>query len=170
MSGLEFRPIPRAPGYFATNTGEVITLSGWRGREIQAVSTVMSGVKRYPAVRVMVDGRRRTFNAHVLIAEAFHGPRPDGMQVRHLDGDPTNNRPDNLRWGTAKENSADRIAHGRQSTIASISNAKLTAQQVREIRARFAAGETHHQLAVEFDLSPNYIHRIARRESWKHVA
>jgi hypothetical protein len=35
------------------------------------------------------------------------------MQCRHLDGNPSNNRPDNLRWGTAKENAADMIRHGR---------------------------------------------------------
>ena len=42
---------------------------------------------------------------HRMVCEAFHGlPPSDGMVVIHLDEDGTNNRPENLRWGTQKEN------------------------------------------------------------------
>lgn len=42
---------------------------------------------------------------HRLVCEAFHGPPPfDGAVVIHLDEDATNNRIENLRWGTQKEN------------------------------------------------------------------
>lgn len=42
---------------------------------------------------------------HRLICEAFHGPQPEGKPiVLHLDEDATNNNPENLRWGTQKEN------------------------------------------------------------------
>lgn len=42
---------------------------------------------------------------HRLVCEAFHGPAPeDKPVVIHIDEDATNNKPDNLRWGTQKEN------------------------------------------------------------------
>lgn len=42
---------------------------------------------------------------HRLVCEAFHGPPPfDKAVVIHLDEDATNNRADNLKWGTQKEN------------------------------------------------------------------
>lgn len=42
---------------------------------------------------------------HRLVCEAFHGPAPEGKPVViHIDEDATNNRPENLRWGTQKEN------------------------------------------------------------------
>jgi len=42
---------------------------------------------------------------HRLVCEAFHGPAPDAsFVVIHLDEDATNNRKDNLKWGTMKEN------------------------------------------------------------------
>jgi hypothetical protein len=42
---------------------------------------------------------------HRLVCEAFHGPAPEGLPVViHLDEDATNNRPENLKWGTQKEN------------------------------------------------------------------
>ena len=50
---------------------------------------------------------------HTFILLAFHGPKPfPKAQCRHLDGCKLNNRPDNLRWGTHKENTEDRRLHG----------------------------------------------------------
>lgn len=42
---------------------------------------------------------------HRLVCEAFHGPPPEGKTyVLHLDEDAHNNKPENLRWGSQKEN------------------------------------------------------------------
>ncbi|WP_082946294.1 NUMOD4 motif-containing HNH endonuclease [Mycobacterium sp. E1747] len=49
---------------------------------------------------------------HRLVLEAFVEPFRKGMECRHLDGDPTNNRLENLRWGTQSENNLDRVKHG----------------------------------------------------------
>jgi hypothetical protein len=46
------------------------------------------------------------------VAEAFHGPRPVGLEVRHLDGDSLNNAASNLRYGTRTENLLDAVEHG----------------------------------------------------------
>ena len=71
-------------------------------------------------------GKHWNVTAHVLVMRAFVGPCPEGQQVRHLDGDPTNNRwapgneeetkalGGNLIYGTPKENIHDRDeVHGR---------------------------------------------------------
>ena len=51
---------------------------------------------------------------HRLVCSAFYGPPPEGKdQVRHLDGDPSNNTVTNLRWGSAQENAQDIIRMGR---------------------------------------------------------
>jgi len=60
----------------------------------------------------VVLGRGNTRMVHALVLTAFAGPRPPGMECRHLDGDPTNNHFDNLRWGTRSENILDAVAHG----------------------------------------------------------
>jgi hypothetical protein len=54
---------------------------------------------------------------HQLVAEAFHGSRPDGLVIRHLDGDKMNNRATNLRYGTSSENAQDRLEHGRHHQL-----------------------------------------------------
>ena len=48
-------------------------------------------------------------------------------------------------------------------------NAKVTVEQVREIRSRSAAGESYSGLAKEFGLTPTGIRNIVLRNTWKHV-
>lgn len=57
-------------------------------------------------------GRTRAY-LHRLVCVAFHGPPPEGMEalVLHADGNPQNNRPENLRWGSRIENAADYKQH-----------------------------------------------------------
>ena len=54
---------------------------------------------------------------HSLVLEAFVGPRPNGMEVRHLDGKRNNNRLENLRWGTSSQNELDKQLHGRDYNL-----------------------------------------------------
>ena len=49
---------------------------------------------------------------HSIVAAAFIGPRPDGMETRHLNGDPSDNRPENLAYGTRSEKAEDSKRHG----------------------------------------------------------
>jgi len=50
---------------------------------------------------------------HQAVCRAFHGPRPSGLyEVAHIDGDKLNNKAENLRWATKKENEADKKIHG----------------------------------------------------------
>ena len=66
----------------------------------------------YPTVDLWKQGKGQTRTVHSLVTEAFIGPRPEGMEVCHSDGDGTNNRLENLRYGTHSENMLDRVRHG----------------------------------------------------------
>ena len=49
--------------------------------------------------------KRHTFKVHVAVCEAFHGPRPfPEAVVMHDDESGANNREENLKWGTQKQN------------------------------------------------------------------
>ena len=64
-----------------------------------------------------IDGKRGRIRLHRAVALSFHGEPPeDKPLVRHLDGDKTNNREDNLEWGSVAENNADKLAHGEART------------------------------------------------------
>jgi len=61
-------------------------------------------------------GRGNSRTLHSLVAEAFIGPCPIGYEVLHIDGTRTNNRVDNLRYGTRHENIMDAVKHGSWMT------------------------------------------------------
>lgn len=80
-----------------------------RWRELR-VSTTKRGYKKV----YLKGGLDKPVNkqVHHLVLETFTGPRPEGMECRHLDGNPANNALSNLKWGTAHENYLDRVEHG----------------------------------------------------------
>lgn len=54
---------------------------------------------------IYITGLKKCFNVARLVCEAFHGPAPEGKPiVMHLDENPSNNVPENLRWGNQREN------------------------------------------------------------------
>ena len=59
-------------------------------------------------------GRRRLWRLHRAVLIAFTGGPPDGTHTLacHNDGDRTNNRLSNLRWGSPLDNSNDAAMHG----------------------------------------------------------
>lgn len=71
----------------------------------------------YPKVSLKLQGVSRTKNVHALVALAFHGPRPEGADVCHNDGDRQNNRADNLRYDTRSENNRDITRQGRRPAL-----------------------------------------------------
>ncbi len=80
-----------------------------RGREISALGVDLSK-----------NNQMQTKSVHRLIALTFLGPCPEGLEVCHNDGDPTNNRLDNLRYDTHVGNEADKILHGTDNRAENI--------------------------------------------------
>ena len=104
---------------------------------------------------------------HQAACGYHHGPRPKGMQVRHLCGTPACFNSEHLRWGTPSENAADTVTHGRTTTGERNRHAKLSQRQVDELRTRYAEGDvTYPELATEFNLAPNHVGKIIRKLVW----
>lgn len=66
----------------------------------------------YPKVGLKHQGQSKKLYVHDIVLTAFIGRRPDGAACCHGDGVRTNNRLENLRWGTFSENNYDLVAHG----------------------------------------------------------
>jgi hypothetical protein len=178
---VEYRDIPDFPGYRIGNDGSVwscwykishgrpLGIQWYMGAEWHrmAFSIDHGG---YRQVGLSRDGKRHCRKVHRLVAERFIGPRPAGMQIRHLDGTRTNNTPANLSYGTAIENQADRIVHGTDCRGEKQGASKLTKNDVIAIRDKFAAGvHTKQNLADEYHVSDTQIGRIINRTKWKCV-
>ncbi len=168
-----FCQIPGYPRYCISENGAILSVckrgkAGPWGDARKLVPTIDS--RGYLAVSLCRVGHRpRKIKVHILALIAFVGPRPGGMECRHLDGNKMNNHVSNLAWGTTTENRHDRILHGTSSEGEKNGCAKLTADDVLKIRRRAKCGERQHVLANEFHVSSSAIWHIVRRRKWKHV-
>lgn len=129
-------------------------------------------VKEYGhrSVALSKNGVEMTYGVHRLVLLTFGGPPPfPEAATRHIDGDPTNNHPSNLCWGSAADNMADRGRHGRTTMGVDHHLARATPDVVRAIRRRWAAGERQTALAAEYGLTQPSVSSICRRETWKHI-
>jgi hypothetical protein len=109
-------PVPGYDGlYEVSSLGQVRSLP--RSRTAGKVLKQRRVKGGYVTVTLSVAGVRERTTVHDLVARSFHGRRPRGLVIRHLDGDPSNNRASNLRYGTESENAQDRIRHGRHNQL-----------------------------------------------------
>ena len=114
-----------------------------------------------------VDSVRKNYRVHHLVLEAFVGPRPAGMEARHLDGNPQNNQLKNLQWGTKKQNGADKILHGNSCRGEKHNKARLTENNVHEIRRHLNVGRWSQQkIATVFGVARPTISHINRGATW----
>jgi hypothetical protein len=127
------------------------------------------GTHGYLLVIICLDGKKSAMTVHRLVAAAFIGPRPPGMQIRHLNGDKLDNRPQNLAYGTPKQNQADMILHGRSLRGERGACVKLTAGGVCSIRQFIADGWTQWFIGKLFGVSGATISAIARGKIWAHL-
>jgi len=106
---------------------------------------------------------------HVLILLAFRGPKPKGLCARHLNGDTSDNRLENLAYGTYQENSLDATLSGRGNQGERHGNAKLTDKIVLAIRRRAALGAKLAEIAREFHIHKSTACQIIKGHSWRHI-
>jgi NUMOD4 motif/HNH endonuclease len=124
----------------------------------------------YYLVNLYRDSKPTKRNVHVLVAAAFLGPCPPGMEVRHGPKGKLDNAPANLSYGTRVENCQDRRRDGTHLEGTRLPQAKLTEAIVRECRLRYAGGGvTMRSLADEFGVSLTAIWRALHGTCWKHV-
>lgn len=100
--------------------------------------------------------------AHQLIAAAFLGPCPEGLMVLHNNGDPTDNRPENLRFGNHADNYYDTYLQGGKIH-------KLSLEDVEGIRFGVFAGHKDKELAWNFEVDSSMINRIRNRKRYGWV-
>ena len=156
---MTFKPIPGWPNYEVSDQGEVRNIRTGRIR-----SQYMRG--QYPGVRLYNNGVNVQFYIHQLVLSAFIGPRPEGMVIRHLDGNRNHNCLSNLTYGTPSENQEDSVRHGTQHTH------KFTERQVRVIRGLRRVDPkqfTLAKLSSMFGVSSEQICRIANKRVYSWV-
>ena len=162
--------IPGWKGYEVSNLGNA---RSWFNTHSQVFTPYplkqMLNDKGYPYIRVRKNCKKYTLPIHRMVLEAFVGACPVGMQACHYDDNSLNNKLENLRWDTWKNNVLDSIRNQTAPRGEQQRNAKLTGPEVLNIRERYARGEQSGSIAKDFGVSPTSIREVTCGRTWKHI-
>lgn len=129
----------------------------------------------YGRVVLHHDRKRHCIAVHRIVADAFLGPIPEGMQVNHRNGVKADNRIENLEIVTPSQNTAHgfralgRAAPNNPSPGSKNGRAKLTEADVPAIRAMLSEGKGITEIGLHFGVSPAAIWMIQTGRTWLHV-
>ena len=161
-----WRDLPGFEGYEVSNGGQI--RSWWKtsgtSRARRDVPRQLTSRWRggYLCVTISIGGKKHSVPIHSSVLQAFKGPRPNGMWALHRQPDRTDNSLQNLYWGTPRQNARDRERQGNGGKCA-----KLSAEEVADIRDRYASGSVRQvDLATEYGVKQAHISAIILRKVW----
>ena len=154
-----WKEVPGYDGVFASSLGRI------RGPKSIRATYLENG---YPTLhlRPLGGSKKHRRAVHRLVLEAFSGPRPKGMECRHLNGIRHDNRLCNIVWGTHDENTEDNHRNRAYRYGQMAPKSKLNPEQVKEI---FFATGSHRSLGRKYGVSGCAIRRIKIGRNWGHI-
>jgi NUMOD4 motif. len=165
------KEIPGYQGYYATEDGNIISLrSGFERILCQRIHKgyqhvqIRKGIGRDTKVKVPV---------HQLVLSTFKSQKKSkGLVCRHLNGNPLDNRIENLEWGTVKDNFNDSIRHGTAVCLRlgeRHPHSKLKDNTVIKIKHLIDKGLSNRDIADMFSLKTYNINDIRTGKAWSHL-
>lgn len=155
----EWRAVPGFEGFYEVSTlGQVRSLAriSAQGRRVVArILAQMTGSSGYRQVNFHRDRKQTTHHVHRLVLSTFNGPAPEGMQVRHLNGDRSDITLGNLAWGTQLQNMQDQRRHGTHKN---------------SVKTHCPAGHPYAGDNLLVDKHGNRRCAKCRRETWRRVS
>jgi hypothetical protein len=156
----EWKPFPGNPMYDVSSTGRV------RNSKRGAILIQVLRSNGYLSVGLIVAGKQKTFSSHRVVLEAFCGSCPIGFEAMHLNGCRIDNRVENLRWGTRRENHSHKRRHGTAQIGNKNPNVKWTAELVQQVRESELSSI---KLSECISVPSSTIRQIRGGRTWKHV-
>lgn len=172
-----WKDIPSYAGlYQASDQGNVRKLfkpvKKWDGSTVNGGYRIISPwIDRTGRQQVSLnkDGKKKNYQVHRAVMEAFVGLRPEGMECCHNDGNPLNNVLSNLRWDTHINNELDKLSHNTMQLGEDHYNSKLTKDNVINIRSMVRDGVPYKEIYKLFNTAPRTIRDVINGKTWKHV-
>ena len=152
--------------YEVSNCGSVRRINS--SKCLKQVFAGPKNTKYFRVTLVDAEGKQRKKLVHRLMLESFIGKEPM-LDSCHNDGNTRNNTLSNLRWDTRKNNLADRKIHGTSYEGTRNPKAKLTEEQVIEIKTRLSKEEKVTAIAKDFDVSAGLVSQIKVGRIWNHL-
>lgn len=133
----------------------------------------------YLRLNISADKKRATYKVHHLVALTFLGGRPAGLVVNHIDGNKLNNRAENLEYVSPKGNiehatkmglmpAGERHYSNNSLRLTEKKNhcAKLTPEDVQNIRKLATEGVSSRVIAEKFHISKSHARNIINNRTW----
>jgi len=173
---VAFKEANGFPGYRVGDDGSVWTCWKTNGQKPSVMSNAWKRMRPghlkngYLQVALSRGGKRFQKKVHHLVLEAFVGVRAHGQETRHKNGIPSDNRLDNLCWGTHSENYQDRVRHGTDNRGDRNGPSILTDDDVKDIVALLrTTDQSQEQIAKTFGVTQGTIAHINNGRSWGHL-
>lgn len=161
IGGENWQPLYNFPYYQVSDKGRV------RRTFIYKPHTNSVG---YPCVNLSYQNNQRKIAIHRAVWEMFEGTIPPDKMINHKDGNKSNNDINNLELVTNREN----IDHYTKNLLTyrgeKVNTAKLTENNVRDIRKKKDNGYSTARLMRDYKVSRTTINRIISRTNWKHIS
>jgi len=137
--------------YEVSDQGRVRSLDRLRkhsrsGHSLHPGRVLKPGASQYGHLRVTLvdrDSQKKRWLVHRLVAAAFVGPCPEGMEVCHNDGIPAHNHVGNLRYDTHSANLLDAVGHGTHPMAGAFTCGRGHEYTPENTIRR--SGQTHHR-------------------------
>ena len=169
IQSKEWKSILDYPDYKISNFGDVLSFKKKHGLNGKMMADRISG-NGYLMVTLWNKRGKLSFHIHRLVLEHFGPPQPSlKHECCHNDGDRINNHISNLRWGTRKENFADKNIHGTSPRGENNGHAKLTKNEVSRIKKLYRQRFGPTAIAGVYGVSPQLVCDIGKGRRWSHV-
>lgn len=180
-----WQDIPDYEGYYqVSNKGNVNSVDRYIICQLknQTVSQIKGKPKKirlnifgYPVITLSRNGIRKHVFIHRLVALSFI-PNPNNkLEINHINGIKTDNRPENLEWCTRQENNVHAYSTGlnerEKHAMKGVDHplAVLNEEKVLKIRNMFSSGFTISQLSALYGVKYYTIRDVVKRINWKHI-
>jgi hypothetical protein len=163
-------PVPGLEGIFITEDGHLVS----QRRKTPRLLKWRLNRKGYPCIGVWSGTYAATYTQHRLLMLVFrHSPGCESLEVDHINGLKTDNRLENLRWATSKQNKENSVRLGLNATGTRHGRSKLTESDVMFIREAYIPEHKTfgaRALARRYEMDRTVINDVVHGRSWKNVS
>jgi hypothetical protein len=167
-----WKPIPMAPGYEASNLGNIKSLDRTifsdKRNNFFRTGKILTPTINKNGYKMVLLGRGKSFYVHYLVLATFVGVRPNGMSCSHKDNNKLNNNIDNLFYESLADNIRRQAIHGTKQQGEKNGHAKLNAKDVLYIRSLKNTGYGFFaKLSRQFSVNSTTIRDAYNGGTWK---
>lgn len=167
MHGEILKPVVGYEGiYEVSNVGRVFSIRTFAGNPRRKLMSPYIDHKGYHRVGLSRGGKRNGYTVHRLVLTAFCGPRAKDGMAMHLNNKRRDNRLNNLRWGTSRQNVDQMVRDGRSVWGWRSPRAKLCKADIQDIKRSSRSGESRSSIARRLKVSADIIGNVLRGKTY----